>query len=244
MDSKSKWLALLCAFGVLSAKGQDIVSTGLVQNASFSFVADVQTTNTHLKRYSINNKTLIDFLRGATNTTTEIITNDDLTVATNTVPATNGVPLELTSPKIIAKVLTNSQTYQFFIRDTINHEPIDYDISPFFQYRTNSLVAQTNGTSRNDLVRVGLVMAAPALQFDADAIGKQLRTTNSSTATFTLRSLTASCLGSGSVTNDAAFVTNNASGKPSHIPPAGPLVFSGRFNMNGGKFEPITNGIP
>jgi len=142
------------------------------------------------------------------------------------------------NPKLIVKSSADNDTFTFWIRDGTPQAPIDYDVTPFFNFNRLNTVVASRGTGEIDYVDVSVDFNNTAgTAFGTEASGKQTRGPigRGQTGLF-VKSVSVTCAGSGAAAAPPAG--QPAIGRP--FPVGDPMIVGGRVTITGGKLETHT----
>jgi len=195
---------------------------------------DTNATGLIFATGGFENATDITAIQGTGGTNETVFTVFGTSTNSSEQQVTNIVPAQFASKSqrlIVKSSLPDTETFFFFIRDGTPKSFVDYDVTTFFHYAQLAKVSQTKGSASTDYLdlSIDLIGDLAGTGFQTEANGKQVRgKVNGSDGIF-VRSLSATCVGSG--TAGTPIVT------PLKPVPEGPMVLSGKFTVNGGKLE-------
>jgi hypothetical protein len=218
----------------------DTNTPGITNPIAFAIITNLNFTNVSLTPLASSPQIL------AVLNTNAIPTNG---VASNTVFTLFGVTVTTTTtnlgsttvpstfvsknPKLIVKSSADNDIFTFWIRDGTPQAPIDYDVTQFFNFNRLNVVTALKGSTETDYLDLSVDFNNnEGTAFGTEANGKEVRGPVHGQSGLFVKSVTATCAGSGQASEPPAG--QPATGKPF---PVGNMIVGGKVSITGGKLE-------
>ena len=228
--------------------GTNVVGTNTAAFSNgvvFSVITNLNFTNVSLSSLATSPQ-ILAFLNTDAIPTNGAASNTVFTLvgvtANTTISNTPGISVPSTfiskNPKLIVKSSADNDNFTFWIRDGTTKAPIDYDVTPFFNFNRLNTVVQTRGTGEIDYVDVSVDFNNSAgTTFGTEASGKQTRAPiGRAQPGLFVKSVAVTCAGSGEAAAPPAG--QPAIGRP--FPVGVPMIVGGKVSITGGKLETHT----
>ena len=218
----------------------DTNTPGITNPIAFSIITNLNFTNVSLAPLASSPQILAVFNTNSVDTngvgSNTIFTLYGVTVTTTTTNVgTTSVPMTFVSknPKLIVKSSADNDSFTFWIRDGTPQAPIDYDVTQFFNFNHLNTVTALKGSSEIDYLDLSVDFNNnEGTGFGTEANGKETRGPVHGQTGLFVKSVTATCAGSGQASEPPTG--NPPTGKPF---PVGNMIVGGRVSITGGKLE-------